>query len=62
MGRHRSTNGSVVVNAGDTVSGIAYAHGLGWREFYRLNRQVIGSNPHLIFTGLRLAVPRSGGH
>ncbi|MFC9229787.1 transglycosylase family protein [Streptomyces decoyicus] len=62
VGRHRSTNGSVVVNAGDTVSTIAYAHGLGWREFYRLNRQVIGSNPHLIFPGMRLAVPRSGGH
>ncbi|WP_030982584.1 transglycosylase family protein [Streptomyces sp. NRRL S-1813] len=62
VGRHRSTNGSLVVNAGDTVSGIAYTHGLGWREFYRLNRQVIGSNPHLIFPGMRLAVPRSGGH
>ncbi|MGW7575877.1 transglycosylase family protein [Streptomyces sp. NPDC054765] len=62
VGRHRSTNGSVVVNRGDTVSGIAYAHGLGWREFYRLNRKVIGANPHLIFPGTRLSVPRSGAH
>ncbi|MEW1748782.1 transglycosylase family protein [Streptomyces angustmyceticus] len=62
VGRHRSTGGSVVVNSGDTLSGIAYAHGLGWQEFYRLNRRVIGANPHLIFPGLRLAVPHSGGH
>ncbi|PBC86827.1 LysM domain-containing protein [Streptomyces sp. 2224.1] len=62
VGRHRSTGGSVVVNSGDTLSGIAYAHGLGWREFYRLNRQVIGANPHLIFPGTRLAVPHSGAH
>ncbi|MCX5445620.1 transglycosylase family protein [Streptomyces libani] len=61
-GRHRSTGGSVVVNAGDTVSSIAYAHGFGWQEFYRLNRRVIGANPHLIFPGTRLAVPHSGAH
>jgi hypothetical protein len=60
VGRHRSTSGSVVVNAGDTVSGIAYAHGCGWQEFYRLNRRVIGANPHLIFPGTRLALPHSG--
>ncbi|MEU8780133.1 transglycosylase family protein [Streptomyces sp. NPDC048637] len=62
VGRHRSTGGSVVVNAGDTVSSIAYAHGCGWQEFYRLNRRVIGANPHLIFPGTRLAVPHSAGH
>ncbi|WDT59417.1 transglycosylase family protein [Streptomyces sp. G7(2002)] len=61
-GRHRSTGGSVVVNAGDTVSSIAYAHGFGWQEFYRLNRRVIGANPHLIFPGTRLTVPHSGAH
>ncbi|MGW7486088.1 transglycosylase family protein [Streptomyces sp. NPDC054786] len=62
VGRHRSTGGSVVVNAGDTVSGLAYAHGLGWQEFYRLNRKVIGANPHLIFPGTRLALPHSAAH
>ncbi|MGY5078478.1 transglycosylase family protein [Streptomyces nigrescens] len=62
VGRHRSTGGSVVVNAGDTVSSIAYAHGFGWQEFYRLNRRVIGANPHLIFPGTRLTVPHSGAH
>ncbi|GAA2305970.1 hypothetical protein Scani_21530 [Streptomyces caniferus] len=61
-GRHRSTGGSVVVNRGDTVSGLAYAHGLGWQEFYRLNRRVIGANPHLIFPGMRLTVRNSRSH
>ncbi|MFI0903242.1 transglycosylase family protein [Streptomyces sioyaensis] len=61
-GRHRSTGRSLVVNTGDTVSGLAYAHGCNWREFYRLNRKVIGANPHLIFPGMRLVLPRSAGH
>ncbi|WP_343336081.1 hypothetical protein [Streptomyces sp. SID5471] len=37
---------------------MAYAHGWGWREFYRLNRQVIGANPNLIYPGMRLDVHR----
>lgn len=61
-GSHRSTGRSLVVNTGDTVSGLAYAHGCDWREFYRLNRKVIGANPHLIFPGMRLVLPRSAGH
>ncbi|KWT61698.1 peptidoglycan-binding protein [Streptomyces albus subsp. albus] len=55
---HRTSGGQVVVNRGDTLSGIAYAHGWGWREFYRLNRQVIGANPNLIYPGMRLHVHR----
>nr|WP_234440867.1 transglycosylase family protein [Streptomyces rimosus] len=57
---HRTSGGQVVVNAGDTVSGIAYAHGCGWQELYRLNRRVIGANPDLIQPGMRLSVNRSG--
>lgn len=60
--RHLSTHGTVVVNIGDTLSGIAYAHGFRWQEFHRVNRDVIGSNPDLIFPGTRLAVPRAGSH
>ncbi|MEU4846590.1 transglycosylase family protein [Streptomyces gilvosporeus] len=56
--RHRSTGPSVVVNLGDTVSGIAAAHGWEWREFYRMNRAVIGADPDLIFPGMRLSVRR----
>ncbi|MFJ9412816.1 transglycosylase family protein [Streptomyces sp. NPDC101227] len=57
--RHRSTGDFVVVNHGDTVSGIASAHGWRWQEFYRLNRPVIGADPDLIYPGMRLAVRRS---
>ncbi|MFG2138054.1 transglycosylase family protein [Streptomyces sp. NPDC048650] len=56
--RHRSTGDFVVVNPGDTVSGIAAAHGWRWQEFFRLNRQVIGSDPDVIYPGMRLAVRR----
>ncbi|MEU5211669.1 transglycosylase family protein [Streptomyces sp. NPDC020742] len=55
--RHRSSGGTVVVNAGDTVSGIAAAHGFRWQEFYRANRTAIGGNPDLIFPGTRLVLP-----
>ncbi|MFF8314598.1 transglycosylase family protein [Streptomyces lydicus] len=60
--RHRSAGGTIVVNPGDTVSGIASAHGFRWQDFYRVNRKVIGGNPHLIFPGTRLAVPRTRGN
>ncbi|WP_411143438.1 transglycosylase family protein [Streptomyces sp. x-80] len=59
-GRHRKTAESVVVNAGDTVSGIAYAHGMDWQEFYRQNRRTIGADPNLIFPGMRLNVRHTG--
>ncbi|MEV5595721.1 transglycosylase family protein [Streptomyces sp. NPDC052496] len=58
--RPRHSTGGHVVNPGETVSGIAYAYGWGWQEFYRLNRQVIGANPNLIYPGMRLAVRNSG--
>ncbi|MEV7379674.1 transglycosylase family protein [Streptomyces lydicus] len=60
--RHRSVGGTIVVNAGDTVSGIASAHGFRWQDFYRANRKLIGGNPDLIFPGTRLAVPRTNGN
>ncbi|GGU50565.1 transglycosylase [Streptomyces albospinus] len=54
--RHRSVGGSVVVNFGDTLSGIAALHGKPWQELYRQNRQVIGEDPNLIYPGIRLHV------
>ncbi|MFH8588722.1 transglycosylase family protein [Streptomyces celluloflavus] len=59
-GRHRKTTESVVVNSGDTLSGIAYAHGMNWQDFYRRNRQEIGTDPNLIFPGMRLTVRHTG--
>ncbi|OKH99402.1 peptidoglycan-binding protein [Streptomyces sp. CB02923] len=57
--RPQRKSGGHVVNRGETVSGIAYAYGWGWQEFYRLNRQVIGANPNIIYPGTRLAVRNS---
>lgn len=56
-GLHRNTNGSLTVNSGDTVSGIAYARGCDWLELYQLNRKAIGVNPDLIYPKMQLAVP-----
>ncbi|MER7987048.1 transglycosylase family protein [Streptomyces noursei] len=58
--RHRPSGGTVVVNAGDTLSGIADVHGKPWREIYRQNRQVIGGDPNLIYPGTRLQVHATG--
>lgn len=45
-----------VVQRGDWLSTIAARHGTTWRELYDRNRDVIGSNPHLIHPGQRLRV------
>lgn len=48
----QASGGSYVVRSGDTLSGIAGAHGVsgGWRTLASLNRGVI-SNPNLIYPG-----------
>lgn len=51
------------VKPGDTLSGIAWQqHGAArkWVPLYRQNRQVVGSNPHLIFPGQRLVLLPDG--
>jgi nucleoid-associated protein YgaU len=51
---------SYTVKAGDTLWGIAQAQ-LGsnyrWSEVYKLNRQVVGANPGLIYPGQTLVLP-----
>lgn len=43
---------------GDTLSEIAYAHGLnGWDALFEANKDVIGSNPNLIEVGQVLRLP-----
>ncbi|MFF0746220.1 transglycosylase family protein [Streptomyces sp. NPDC004111] len=49
-----SKGGSYVVRPGDTLGGIAEAHGTGWRQLYAANRAVVGGDPDLIVPGLRL--------
>jgi len=48
--------GHYTVRAGDTLSGIAAAHGLFWKALYQDNRQLIGGNPDFITPGERLAL------
>ncbi|MFH8408415.1 transglycosylase family protein [Streptomyces sp. NPDC018019] len=56
-GRTRAaTGGGYTVRQGDTLSSIAAAHNVGWRQLYAANRGVVGGNPNLIIPGQRLSV------
>ncbi|MGI5399955.1 transglycosylase family protein [Streptomyces sp. CA-135486] len=44
------------VRRGDTLSGIAAAHGRDWRSLYAANKGVIGADPDVILPGQRLAL------
>lgn len=52
-----TSTGTYTVRSGDTLSGIAAAHGMSWPDLYELNKAVIGSDPSLIKAGqvLRLS-------
>ena len=51
---------SYTVQSGDTLSGIAQAHGISWRALYQLNRAVV-SRPSRIYTGQRLQLSGNSG-
>ncbi|GAB1691071.1 transglycosylase family protein [Krasilnikovia sp. M28-CT-15] len=57
---HKSRAGQRVhiVRAGETLASIAERHHIkgGWRTLFRLNRGVLGGNPHLIRPGQHLAL------
>ncbi|MEU1621569.1 transglycosylase family protein [Streptomyces sp. NPDC005722] len=56
-GRSRPAgHGDYSVRSGDTLSGIAAAHGTTWKKLYAVNRSVIGADPNLILPGQRLSV------
>ncbi|MFG2195976.1 transglycosylase family protein [Streptomyces sp. NPDC048639] len=55
-GTRRNLGRGHVVKPGETLSGIAFEHGVGWMHVYRLNRGVIGGDPDLILPGVRLAM------
>jgi hypothetical protein len=56
-GRNRAKgHGNYSVRGGDTLSGIAAAHGTTWKKLYAVNRSVIGADPNLIYPGQRLSV------
>ncbi|WP_416485686.1 transglycosylase family protein [Streptomyces sp. CL12] len=46
--------GGYIVREGDTLSGIAARHGVGWHHLYEANRSVIGTDPDLIVPGTHL--------
>jgi nucleoid-associated protein YgaU len=53
--------GVYVVRSGDTLSDIAfraYGNAGAWPAIYNANLNVIGGNPHLIFPGQQLQLPR----
>lgn len=60
VGRQRPAQGpvsgdTVVVRAGDTLSGLAAAHGESWRAVWAANRATV-ADPDMIFPGERIKV------
>ncbi|WP_327322684.1 LysM peptidoglycan-binding domain-containing protein [Streptomyces sp. NBC_01210] len=55
-GRGSARGGDYTVRRGDTLSGIAAAHGADWRVLYAANKTVIGGDPNLIVPGQKLAL------
>jgi resuscitation-promoting factor RpfA len=51
----KATGGYRVVS-GDTLAGIAAAHGVDWHKLYDLNKGTIGGNPNLILPGQQLVL------
>jgi LysM repeat protein len=47
---------NVEVQPGDTLSSIAAEYGKNWHKVYKDNRDVIGSDPNLIYPGQKLVV------
>ncbi|MFR9673747.1 transglycosylase family protein [Streptomyces sp. TR06-5] len=51
-----SSGTAYTVRSGDTLSGIAAAHGTTWQQIYRDNRSVVGGDPDLILPGQQLVI------
>jgi resuscitation-promoting factor RpfA len=52
-----SGSGQYTVQPGDTLSGIATAHGVDWQTLYAVNAAIIGADPALIVPGQVLNLP-----
>lgn len=46
-----------IVKKGDNLSKIAQRYGISWRDLYNANKNVIGSNPNLIYAGQKYNIP-----
>lgn len=42
---------------GDSLGGIAEAHGVNWHALYGVNKETVGSDPNLILPGMKLTIP-----
>lgn len=53
------TSGTYTVKSGDTLSGISRAelHTGNWKPLYEANKDVVGTNPNLIYPGQHLDMP-----
>ena len=45
------------VKRGDTLSSIAKRYNISWQDLYQANKNVIGNNPNLIFSGQKYTIP-----
>lgn len=46
-----------VVQSGESLASIAAKYNLSWEEIYKTNKDVIGNNPSMIFSGMKLVLP-----
>jgi hypothetical protein len=46
-----------IVKPGDSLSKISQKYGISWRDLYNANKNVIGSNPNLIYSGQKYNIP-----
>jgi len=46
-----------IVKPGDSLSKISQKYGISWRDLYNANKNVIGSNPNLIYAGQKYNIP-----
>lgn len=47
------------IQPGDNLSKIAKKYGTTWQNIYELNKNIIGNNPSLIYSGLQLKIRRN---
>ncbi len=53
---YEATSTSYVVKSGDTLGGIARRHGISVEQLYQDNKDLIGSNPNMIYPGQELVI------
>lgn len=49
-------NGEYTVVSGDTLSGIGQAYDVDWQKIYDANKDIIGSDPNMIYPGQQLHI------